>query len=93
MFRNLDNNSFEELIEAAGPRVAAAHSARGCAFGEFDNDGDIDSLIINMNEPPSLLRNDIRGKLNWIGERIHLRRSWILPPQSIETMQSALAFK
>jgi len=34
--------------------------------GDFDNDGDIDILIINMNEPPSLLRNDIQGKQNWI---------------------------
>ena len=66
VFRNLGNQTFEELIEAAGPGVAAAHCSRGCAFGDFDNDGDIDVLIINLNEPPSLLRNDIRGKQNWI---------------------------
>ena len=61
VFRNLGNKSFEELVEAAGPGVAAAHSSRGCAFGDFDNDGDIDILIVNMNEPPSLLRNDCAG--------------------------------
>jgi hypothetical protein len=66
VFRNLGNNTFEELVELAGPGVAAAHSGRGCAFGDFDNDGDIDILIINMNEPPSLLRNDVQGKQNWI---------------------------
>jgi hypothetical protein len=66
VFRNLGNRTFEELVEAAGPGVAAAHSSRGCAFGDFDNDGDVDILIINMHEPPSLLRNDIRGKPNWI---------------------------
>jgi hypothetical protein len=66
VFRNLGNNTFEELIEAAGPGVAEAHCSRGCAFGDFDNDGDIDILIINQNENPSLLRNDIRGKHNWI---------------------------
>jgi enediyne biosynthesis protein E4 len=66
VFRNLGNNSFEELIEAAGPGVAEAHCSRGCAFGDFDNDGDMDILIVNLNEAPSLLRNDIRGKQNWI---------------------------
>jgi hypothetical protein len=66
IFRNLGNGTFEELVEAAGPGVAAAHSSRGCAFGDFDNDGDLDILIINLNEAPSLLRNDIRGKQNWI---------------------------
>ena len=66
VFRNLGNNSFEELVDAAGPGVAEAHCSRGCAFGDFDNDGDLDILIVNLNEPPSLLRNDIRGKQNWI---------------------------
>jgi hypothetical protein len=42
------------------------HSSRGCAFGDFDNDGDIDILIMNMNEPPSLLRNDTSGKNRWL---------------------------
>jgi len=65
VFRNLGNGRFEELTEA-GPGVAAAHCSRGCAFGDFDNDGDIDILIVNLNEPPSLLRNDIRGKHHWL---------------------------
>jgi len=66
VFRNLGNGMFEELGEEAGPGVMEPHSGRGCAFGDFDNDGDIDILIVNMNEPPSLLRNDLPGKQNWI---------------------------
>jgi enediyne biosynthesis protein E4 len=66
VFRNLGNGTFEELVEQAGPGVAAAHCSRGCAFGDFDNDGDVDILIINLNEPPSLLRNDLSGKANWV---------------------------
>src|SRR5271170_4635176 len=64
--RNLGGGRFEELFDEAGPAIAIPHSSRGCAFGDFDNDGDIDIVIMNMNEPPSLLRNDTSGKHNWI---------------------------
>jgi hypothetical protein len=66
LFRNMGNGTFEELSEQAGPGITASHSSRGCAFGDFDNDGDLDILILNMNEPPSLLRNDLRGQNHWI---------------------------
>jgi hypothetical protein len=66
LFRNLGNGTFEELQGQAGPGVVEAHCSRGCAFGDFDNDGDVDILIVNLNEPPSLLRNDLRGNQNWI---------------------------
>src|SRR5581483_10637515 len=57
VFRNRGNGRFEEWIDPA----AAPHCSRGCAFGDFDNDGDLDVLIVNLNEPPTLLRNDVRG--------------------------------
>ncbi len=65
LFRNLGNGTFE-AIDNAGPGISAAHSSHGCAFGDFDNDGDIDILIFNMNEPPSLLRNDVKGHPHWL---------------------------
>jgi len=65
VFRNLGNGSFQKLIEA-GPGLASLHSSRGCAFGDFDNDGDIDVLVINLNEAPSLLRNDLNGIHHWL---------------------------
>ena len=66
VFRNLGNGRFEELIAEAGPGVEAPHISRGCAFGDFDNDGDVDIVIVNHNEPPSLLRNDVSGENHWI---------------------------
>jgi len=66
VFRNLGNGTFEELGQEAGAGVTEDHCSRGCAFGDFDNDGDVDILIVNLNEPPSLLRNDLKAKQNWI---------------------------
>jgi len=66
IFRNLGNGKFEELLDQAGPGVASPHASRGCAFGDFDNDGDIDMAIVNLNEPPSLLRNDVSGGGHWL---------------------------
>jgi hypothetical protein len=66
IFRNLGTGRFEEMIEEAGPGVAERHASRGCAFGDFDNDGDLDILIMNINEPPSLLRNDVPEGNHWI---------------------------
>jgi enediyne biosynthesis protein E4 len=66
VYRNLGGGKFEELLEEAGPGIVEPHSSRGAAFGDFDNDGDIDILIMNMNEPPSLLRNDVSGVHHWL---------------------------
>jgi hypothetical protein len=66
LFRNLGGGRYEELIEGAGDALAAPHSSRGCAFGDFDNDGDVDILILNLDESPSLLRNDLGGANHWL---------------------------
>jgi hypothetical protein len=66
VFRNLGGGRFEELMGQAGPGIDEPHCSRGCAFGDFDNDGDVDVLIVNQNEPPSLLRNDVSGDYHWV---------------------------
>ncbi len=66
VYRNLGDGTFEEMIEEAGPGVAEAHCSRGCAFGDFDNDGDVDILVVNLNEPPSLLRNEAKNPHHWL---------------------------
>jgi hypothetical protein len=75
LFRNLGDGRFEELLEAAGPAISEAHCSRGVAFGDFDNDGDLDILIMNMNEPPSLLRNDVSGSGQWLKVKLVGTRS------------------
>jgi hypothetical protein len=66
LYKNLGQGRFIDVSSASGPAVTQPHSSRGTAFGDFDNDGGIDVAIINMNEPPSLLRNDSRSKNNWL---------------------------
>ena len=70
VFRNLGEGKFVELGEEAGPAMSARHCSRGCAFGDFDNDGDMDVLVMNQNEPPSLIRNDAPAGNHWL--KVHL---------------------
>ena len=75
VFRNRGGTSFEDVSGASGPGATTPHSSRGAAFGDFDNDGDLDVLVMNMNEPPSLLRNDLRSQNGWIQVRLQGTRS------------------
>jgi len=75
VYRNLGDGRFQPLGEEAGPAINARYVSRGCAFGDFDNDGDLDVLVMNMNDPPSLLRNDAPAGNRWIKVRLEGTRS------------------
>ena len=66
LYRNLGNGRFQDVSAAAGTAITAENLGRGCAFGDVDNDGDVDILINNLDGPPTLLRNDEGNRNNWI---------------------------
>jgi hypothetical protein len=58
LYRNLGGGRFEDVSQKAGPAILSDNLGRGCAFGDFDNDGDVDVIVNNLDGPPTLLRND-----------------------------------
>ena len=66
LYENLGNGKFRDVSEAAGPGITNLMSARGCAFGDFDNDGLIDVLVNPINAVPQLLHCTSRIQNNWI---------------------------
>ncbi len=71
VYQNLGNGRFLDVTAQAGPGVLIPKSSRGCAFGDYDNDGDVDVLVMNMNEPPLLLRNE------YINKQSHPNTNWL----------------
>jgi len=70
VYRNLGDGIFEDVSDRSGPAVMEPHSSRGCAFGDFDNDGRLEVLILNMSEPPSLLKNEVSSKNQWLSVKV-----------------------
>ena len=66
VYRNLGKGVFEDVSALCGPPIQEKKSSRGAAFGDFDNDGDVDVVIMNMGEAPSLLRNDLKSGAHWV---------------------------
>ncbi len=66
LYRNLGNGKFTDVSMDAGPGILEKVPGRGCAFGDFDNDGDIDVLVNCINDLPQLLRCDQAEKTNWL---------------------------
>jgi hypothetical protein len=69
LYKNLRNGKFEDVSLNAGAGISAPTASRGCAFGDFDNDGDLDFVVNCVNAPPQLIRCDSSNKNNWIKVR------------------------
>jgi len=55
------------LSSAASVGLGLVKVSRGAAFGDYDNDGDVDILVINLNDTPTLLENRGGNRNNWLG--------------------------
>jgi hypothetical protein len=105
LYRNLGDRTFAEISARCGPFFARRQVARGAAFGDYDNDGDIDVLIACNNQPAILLRNDSTPHRPWIrlalvgrgcnrdaiGARVRVECGSLIQTQSVRSGCSYLA--
>lgn len=75
LFLNRGDGRFEEYMPVAGTALALQKVSRGAAFGDYDDDGDIDVLVANVNDAPTLLRNDRDKKGHFIQLRLQGTKS------------------
>ena len=66
LFRNFDGKRFRLSTRDVGPYFDTKHVGRGAAFGDIDNDGDIDIVVNHKDAAPAVLRNDTKSKNHWI---------------------------
>jgi hypothetical protein len=61
---------FEDVTERLGPPVTEPEAGRAAVFADFDNDGDVDVFVNNVNDVPDLYRLDLREPRNWLTIRL-----------------------
>jgi len=66
VYRNNRDGTFTDISERSGPGILERHAARGAAFGDYDNDGSVEIVVNNQNEPPSLLKSVRKPSGNWV---------------------------
>ncbi len=66
LYENLKNGKFADISKQAGPAFAEVHSSRGAAFGDIDNDGNVEAAVNNQNEAPSIFKNAKNAPGHWL---------------------------
>jgi hypothetical protein len=70
LFHNQGNGHFRDVTDEIGSGLLIEKSSRGVAFGDYHNDGNMDILIVNLNDRPTLLRNDGGNRKHWVTLRL-----------------------
>jgi hypothetical protein len=70
LYQNLRNGTFRDITEPIGGALLEPTAARGAAFGDYDNDGDLDVVINPVNGLPVLMRNDSASGHRWFSVRL-----------------------
>ncbi len=70
IFRNRGTGRFSDVSSTAGPYFRDAWLGRSAAFGDLDNDGDIDAVVTHLGRPPALLRNDTVPRGHFLSLRL-----------------------
>jgi len=66
LLRNDGTGKFVDVATQSGSYFRQKHVGRGATFGDYDNDGDLDLLVVNLNAAPRLLRNDGGNRNRWL---------------------------
>jgi hypothetical protein len=75
LLRNTGDGKFVNVSDRCGDGLAVKLSSRGAAFGDLDNDGDVDAVILNSRREPTILRNDSAGGHHWLQVRLRGTKS------------------
>jgi hypothetical protein len=76
VYRNLRDGTFTEVTQALGAALMEPRASRGAAFGDYDDDGDVDVIVNDLDGPPMLLRNDGGSRAgHWISLKLVGTRS------------------
>jgi hypothetical protein len=70
LFKNVDGKRFQNITDEVGGGLLIETSSRGAAFGDYDNDGKVDVVVVNMNDRPTLLHNETVSGLHWATIRL-----------------------